>query len=157
MTHIARLTETLTSATETLGFNPLEVEQGSYQWFQMRLGVISASNASKLLAKRGSVTRDSYLAQLVGEIATGMPQDEINAKAMAWGKENEPKARVITSYSIHYTKLYDLITVGIAPTGSGKDIGIQYMKKALSINGLSVEGQINSAQLIGKTLIHNIV
>jgi len=93
MTHIARLTETLTSATETLGFNPLEVEQGSYQWFQMRLGVISASNASKLLAKRGSATRDSYLAQLVGEIATGMPQDEINAKAMSWGKENEPKAR----------------------------------------------------------------
>jgi len=49
----------------------------------------------------------------------------------------------------------NLITVGIAPTGSGKDIGIQYMKKALSINGISVEGQINSAQLIGKTLIHN--
>ena len=69
----------------------------------MRLGVISASNASKLLAKRGSATRDSYLAQLVGEIATGMPQDEINAKAMAWGKEND----VITSYSIHYTKLYE--------------------------------------------------
>jgi len=93
MTHIALLTETLTSATETLGFNPLEVEQGSYQWFQMRLGVITASHASDIISKKNSAARSGYIAQLIAEIATGIPKEEVNAKTLAYGKENEPKAR----------------------------------------------------------------
>ena len=124
MTHISRLTETLTSAIGTLGFNPLEVEQGSYQWFQMRLGVISASHASDVMAKKNSAARSGYIAQLIAEIATGIPKDEVNAKTLAYGKENEPKARqayeflsVITSYSIHYTKLYELDYHGLKLPG----------------------------------------
>ena len=93
MSHIQQIMSRLDESAKTLGFNPAEVEQGSYQWFQMRLGVISASQAVNLLAKKGSAARDGYLARLVGEIATGMPQEEVTAKAMAWGKENEPKAR----------------------------------------------------------------
>ena len=49
----------------------------------------------------------------------------------------------------------NLITVGIAPTGSGKDIGQQYIKKALSVNKVMVNGRIPSMQSIGKTLLEN--
>jgi len=49
----------------------------------------------------------------------------------------------------------NLVTVGIAPTGSGKDIGLQYIKNALSINGVYVNGRMPSAQSIGKTLLEN--
>lgn len=49
----------------------------------------------------------------------------------------------------------NLITVGVAPTGSGKDVGQQYMKKALSVMKVKVNGRIPSAQSIGRTLIDN--
>ena len=40
MNHVQQIMARLDESAETLGFNPAEVEQGSYQWFQMRLGVI---------------------------------------------------------------------------------------------------------------------
>ena len=67
-------------------------EQGSYEWFQAKLGVPSASNIAKVLAKKGTETRAGYLSELVAQVATGeMP--EISAKAMDWGKTQESVAR----------------------------------------------------------------
>ena len=37
MNHIQQIMARLDESAATLGFNPAEVEQGSYQWFQMRL------------------------------------------------------------------------------------------------------------------------
>ena len=88
---ISELRERLESHTPRLGFNPLTVDQGSYDWFKMRLGVVSASNCNKIFGK--GLTRKAYMNELIGEICTGLPQDEISAKAMQWGKDNEPTAR----------------------------------------------------------------
>lgn len=75
------------------GFNPLTVEQGSCEWFRMRSGVVTASKAECLLAKKGTAKRDGYMAELVAQIATGLLPDEVSAKALQWGKDNEQSAQ----------------------------------------------------------------
>jgi predicted phage-related endonuclease len=67
-------------------------DQGSPAWQKLKLGVISASNVSKVLAKKGTETRNGYMMELIGQIAT-REFDEINAKALDWGKANEVAAR----------------------------------------------------------------
>lgn len=90
---INELKQRIAAAESRLGFNPIEVEQGSFQWFKMRLGVITASKANLLLMKRGAATRRTYMAELAAEVATGAPAEQISAKAMEWGNDNEPMAR----------------------------------------------------------------
>jgi exodeoxyribonuclease (lambda-induced) len=67
-------------------------QQGSTEWQNAKLGVPSASNISRALAKKGTETRNTYLMELVGQIATKQ-FDEINAKALEHGKLNEEAAR----------------------------------------------------------------
>lgn len=73
-----------------------KVEQGSSDWLKMRLGVITASCAHDLLpSKTGKgfkQARQSYMNQLIAEICTGRGE-ELNAKALSWGRENEIAAR----------------------------------------------------------------
>lgn len=72
--------------------NIIKCEQGSVEWLTLKLGVASASNISKMIAKKGTDARSSYMAELVAQVCTGeMP--ELNAKALAWGKEHEASAR----------------------------------------------------------------
>lgn len=99
MTIITEFNQRLASASDVLGFNLAEEDQGSFNWHLARLGVISASNASKAIAKKGSMTRDGYMAVLIGEIATGAPLDgeQPSGKAIEWGNTHEPDAR--ESYS----------------------------------------------------------
>ncbi len=74
------------------GTNIVTAEQGSLEWLQTRLGVITASEVHKAVAKLGTETRNTYMCQLVAEVATGMIE-EINSKYMSWGKLNEQAAR----------------------------------------------------------------
>lgn len=74
-----------------------DIAQGSPEWLALRLGKVTASRFSDVLAKgRGnapSKTRQSYLYQLAAEIVTGEPQDAFKSSAMEWGNECEPRAR----------------------------------------------------------------
>jgi predicted phage-related endonuclease len=80
------------------------IDQGTDAWKNLKLGVVSASNISRALAKKGTETRNSYLMELVGQIATRQ-FDEINAKALEYGKVNEEAARAAyefeTGHKIH--------------------------------------------------------
>ncbi len=58
----------------------------------LKLGVISASNADAVVAKRDSATRATYMAELVAQVCTGI-FGEINSKHMEWGKQHEDAAR----------------------------------------------------------------
>jgi hypothetical protein len=73
------------------------VEQGSDAWKIPKLGVPSGSNILKALAKKGTETRNTYLMDLVGQIATKR-FDEINGKALEHGTINEPAARAAYSF-----------------------------------------------------------
>ena len=70
-----------------------EVEQGSDEWRFMRLGVASASKAKEFLSGRDTATYQTYLCEKVAEIATGSLAEQINSKALSWGKDNEDTAR----------------------------------------------------------------
>lgn len=72
-------------------------DQGSLNWVNARLGVLTASNFSVLLAKgRGggeSKQRQTYLDKLAGEILTGHPADQFSNAHTERGHEYEPEAR----------------------------------------------------------------
>lgn len=92
MKTLADVNELLKQFEEKYGMPMADAQQGSEAWLTLKLGVISASNASKMVAKAGSATRDSYMAELVAQVATGI-MPEISAKPMEWGKDHEDAAR----------------------------------------------------------------
>jgi len=71
--------------------------QGTKEWQQLKLGVVSASNVSRALAKRGTETRKKYVNDLVGQIVTGK-FDEINAKSLEHGILNEEAAKAAYAF-----------------------------------------------------------
>jgi len=83
----------------------LDSLQGSEAWFNLKLGVISASNASKVVAKRDSDTRLTYMSELVAQVCTG-DQEEINSKYLSRGNAMESAAieRVAKYYSCELEK-----------------------------------------------------
>lgn len=72
-------------------------EQGTPEWFNERLGKVTASRVADVIAKTktgwGS-SRANYAAQLVAERLTGKVTDSYRNAAMDWGIMTEPDARV---------------------------------------------------------------
>lgn len=92
MKSIDQMMKTLNAFEQRYGLAIAGAAQLSPAWFGAKLGVISASNASKVVAKRDSDTRATYMAQLVAQVCTGV-MEEINAKAIEWGRTHEDAAR----------------------------------------------------------------
>ena len=73
------------------------VEQGQQQWFSLRAGKITASNAANIVTATGKTakgkTRDSYLYGLLAERVTGSIEVHQGTLAMVRGQELEPRAR----------------------------------------------------------------
>jgi putative phage-type endonuclease len=73
-----------------------EAPQGSPEWFAARLGRVTASRVSDVIAKTKTgwgASRANYAAQLVAERLTGEPGDKYTNAAMQWGTDTEPHAR----------------------------------------------------------------
>lgn len=73
------------------------IEQGTPEWFAQRLGKVTASRVSDIIAKTKtgvSASRANYLAQLVAERLTGQAADTFKSGAMQHGTETEPQARM---------------------------------------------------------------
>jgi len=73
-----------------------EFEQGTQEWLDCRLGVITASRVHDVIKKgrsKGgySAQRETYMMQLVAEVCTG-EAPKISGKPLEWGNENEPHA-----------------------------------------------------------------
>lgn len=73
------------------------VEQGTEEWFGLRLGVVSASRADNIVTTRGEVCKaqkhDDYTNTLICEMLTGQIQSQHCTLAMQRGTEHEAKAR----------------------------------------------------------------
>lgn len=82
----------LAEHTSRLGFNPALIEQRSPEWFRARLGVITASKAHDFLAGESTDTYKNYIAEKAAEQLTGELPEEINAKALQWGRDHESSA-----------------------------------------------------------------
>jgi len=72
------------------------MEQRSEEWFAARLGKVTASRVSDVVAKTKSgysASRANYMAELVCERLTGKQGDSFSNAAMVWGTNTEPMAR----------------------------------------------------------------
>jgi len=72
------------------------VEQGSVEWYAQRLGKVTASKISDLMAKTKSgpsASRKNYMMQLLCERLTGRKEESYTNAAMQRGTELEPQAR----------------------------------------------------------------
>jgi len=103
MTKYHEQLRTLTLAR--MGFDGSAVEQGSPEWLKMRLGVITASRASDLIAKDRSgkgpgKSRKTYLRQLVAEVATGQQKDQGQFKQAEHGHTHEDTAREEFAFNV---------------------------------------------------------
>ena len=67
--------------------------QGSDEWHQTRLGKVTGTGFSKVLAKGQGKVRKAYLMQLAAERLSGLPQDTYCNAVMDRGNEIEPQAR----------------------------------------------------------------
>lgn len=97
-------------------------DQGTQKWKDLKLAVISASNISRGLAKKGSETRTGYIMELVGQVAT-REFDEVNAKSLEWGRSQEEASRA--AYEFHTGNKVDQVgfiyspckRFGVSPDG----------------------------------------
>ena len=72
------------------------MDQGSEEWFTIRIGKVTASRVADVIAKTKtgySATRDNYMAQLVCERLTGQKGESFTNAAMQHGTDTEPLAR----------------------------------------------------------------
>lgn len=79
------------------------LEQGTAGWLSQRAGKVTASCIGKVMARTKSgygADRANYMAQLVTERLTGLPQASFTNAAMQWGTETEPQARAAYAFSI---------------------------------------------------------
>lgn len=113
---------------ERFGFSTTHAQQGSAEWFKVKLGVISASNASKAVAKKDSETRATYMAELVAQVCTGQ-MEEINSKYLDWGHQHEDAARSAYEFmkgtiveEIPFVFKDDSFRVGCSPDGIVKEV-----------------------------------
>ena len=98
------------------------IEQGTDEWFAIRIGKVTASRVADVIAKTKSgysASRDNYMAQLVCERLTGQKGESFTNAAMQHGTETEPLARL--SYEVSQNVLVD--QVGFVPHPSIKMAG----------------------------------
>jgi len=100
----------------------IECTQGSEEWYLARLGKVTGSCFSKVLAKGQGKTRTSYMMQLAAERLTGLPQESYSNGAMEWGSEHEAAARgaykAINGVSVVEAGFCELNDdVGVSPDG----------------------------------------
>lgn len=70
-----------------------DIEQGTQEWLDMRLGYVTASRFKDVLAGGKGITRNSYMMQLAAEIVTNQVEESYSNSAMEWGTATEPQAR----------------------------------------------------------------
>ena len=74
------------------------MEQRTSEWHQARLGKVTASRVSDVMAKPETATFANYQAQLIAERLSGLPTEGFTSGAMQWGVDQEPHAR--TAYEL---------------------------------------------------------
>lgn len=80
----------------------LDIVQGTEEWFEARLGKVTASRVADVIAKTNTgwgAGRANYAAELVAERLTGKTAESYTNAAMQWGTAVEPMARL--AYEVH--------------------------------------------------------
>jgi hypothetical protein len=102
MKSLSEIVKTLEEFEKTFGFSAVGAIQGSGVWFQLKLGVLSASNADCIVAGKTTDKRYTYMSSLVAQVCTGI-MEEINSKYLEWGSSHEDAARSYYEFSTGHT------------------------------------------------------
>lgn len=112
--------------------------QGSEEWREARLGRVTASRVSDIIAKTktgSAASRANYAAELIAERLTGMPQERYQNSAMEWGIQTEPEARAayefyrdVTVEEVGFIPHPDIPMSGASPDGLVGDNGLVEIK-----------------------------
>ena len=102
-----------------------DCEQGSPEWFAMRLGSIGGSSISSVVAGGKGKTRASLLYRLAGEILSGEKYEGFQNEHMLRGIEQESDARTL------YEFMTDTEVKQVALVRTGSDDGIHYSPDGL--------------------------
>lgn len=112
-----------------------DVEQGTEEWYRLRLGVVTASRFKDVLSKGQGKTRKSYMFELAAEILTSENADSFQSKDMVSGIEREPEAiefySLMTGYNIRkvgFITRPDIPGVGVSPDCLVGDDGLAEIK-----------------------------
>lgn len=80
-----------------------DCEQGSDEWFAIRMGIPTASEFHTVMARGrdggASKTRRAYMHKLAGEIITGEPSENYVSREMERGKAMEDEARRLYAFA----------------------------------------------------------
>lgn len=110
--------------------------QGTPEWFAERCGKVTGSCFDKVL--KGKQTAATYMSEVIGEILTNRPADEIHSKYLDWGHKYEPDARA--AYALKTMESDDTVTqvdfvvhathsmVGCSPDSLVGDLGLLEIK-----------------------------
>ena len=116
-----------------------EIIQGSPEWHETRLGKVTASRVSDVIAKTRSgwgASRANYAAELVAERLTGTVAETFTSSAMARGNEVEPQARAAyeflrdgqTIQTVGFVDHPRIAMVGASPDGLVGETGLIEIK-----------------------------
>ena len=95
----------------------MTIEQGTPEWHMQRLGKVTASRITDVLAKvktGEAVTREDYRTELVVQRLTNQPSEPFTNAAMEWGTEQEPMARI--TYEAHASVFVEQVSFVEHPT-----------------------------------------
>lgn len=112
-----------------------DIVQGTPEWFQVRLGCVTASRVADVIAKTKSgwgASRANYAAQLIAERLTGEAAEGFTNSAMKWGTECEPDARAAYEFSFDA----DVLEVGFIA------------HPVVAMSGASPDGLVGDAGLV---------
>jgi putative phage-type endonuclease len=114
------------------------MEQRTEEWFEARMGCVTASRTADVMAKTKSgyaASRANYMAELICERLTGERQGGFSSAAMQWGTETEPQARmayeIITGATVVETGFVlhpEIAGFGASPDGLIGDDGLIEIK-----------------------------
>ena len=114
------------------------MDQGTEEWFTIRIGKVTASRVADVIAKTKtgySASRDNYMAQLVCERLTGQKGESFTNAAMQHGTDTEPLARAayealrdVLVDEVGFVPHPSIIMAGASPDGLVGDDGLLEIK-----------------------------
>lgn len=110
-------------------------EQRTDEWFQARLGKVTASAISNVMMKPTTAGYQNYMAQLICERLTGQKTETFQSSAMLHGVETEPQARALYEMEtgldvtkVGFVNHPSLMMAGASPDGLCGDDGLVEIK-----------------------------
>ena len=137
-----------------------EILQRTPEWFELRLGKVTASRIGDLMAKTKSgysASRTNYMAELAIQRLTGTVEQGFTSPAMLWGTEQESNARNAYSFftdnevnEIAFINHPTIEQAGASPDGLVGDDGLVEIKCPNSATHLDtlLTGKINNKYLL---------